>query len=165
MRAAEELQFLLEQERQRNNEMRMQYERQLKQMRGGVERQKRDLKQTLLQQVEFIIVKYRKLATEAVELAKQERKKTQAERVKARELAERACKIFERDLKDKTKARLSPRPRQGAARPRARWRWLASSARASEVCLFQKALEEYRSLAREAHKAAKAEREELQAKW
>ncbi|KAL8437800.1 hypothetical protein ACSSS7_000681 [Eimeria intestinalis] len=130
IRSAEELQFLLEQERARNAEMRMQYERQLKLIRNGIQKEKLDLKQTLVQQVDFIVRKYRNLATEAVEAARQERQKVQTERIKARELAETACRNFEKDLKERTK----------------------------------KALEEYRQLAQEAHKAAQAEREELRAK-
>ncbi|CDJ41275.1 hypothetical protein, conserved [Eimeria tenella] len=129
-RTAEELQYLLEQERARNAEMRMQYERQLKLIRNGIQKEKRDLKQTLVQQVDFIIRKYRNLATEAVETARQERQKVQTERIKARELAETACRNFEKDLKERTK----------------------------------KALEEYRQLAQEAHKAAQNEREELRTK-
>ncbi|KAL8451154.1 hypothetical protein Emag_002871 [Eimeria magna] len=130
IRSAEELQFLLEQERARNAEMRMQYERQLKLIRNGIQKEKLDLKQSLVHQVDFIIRKYRNLATEAVEAARQERQKVQTERIKARELAETACRNFEKDLKERTK----------------------------------KALEEYRQLAQEAHKAAQAEREELRAK-
>ncbi|CDJ66291.1 hypothetical protein, conserved [Eimeria necatrix] len=129
-RTAEELQYLLEEERARNAEMRMQYERQLKLIRNGIQKEKRDLKQTLVQQVDFIIRKYRNLATEAVETARQERQKVQTERIKARELAETACRNFEKDLKERTK----------------------------------KALEEYRQLAQEAHKAAQNEREELRTK-
>ncbi|CDI80371.1 hypothetical protein, conserved [Eimeria acervulina] len=104
--------------------MRMQYERQLKLIRNGIQKEKRDLKQTLVQQVDFIIRKYRNLATEAVETARQERQKVHNERIKARELAENACRNFEKDLKERTR----------------------------------KALEEYRQLAQEAHKAAQAER-------
>ncbi|KAL8448469.1 hypothetical protein Emed_003803 [Eimeria media] len=130
IRSAEELQFLLEQERARNAEMRMQYERQLKLIRNGIQKEKLDLKQSLVHQVDFIIRKYRNLATEAVEAARQERQKVQTERIKARELAETACRNFEKDLKERTR----------------------------------KALEEYRQLAQEAHKAAQAEREELRAK-
>ncbi|CDI85985.1 hypothetical protein, conserved [Eimeria praecox] len=129
-RTAEELQYLLEEERARNAEMRMQYERQLKLIRSGIQKEKRDLKQTLVQQVDFIVRKYRDLATEAVETARQERQKVQTERIKARELAETACRNFEKDLKERTR----------------------------------KALEEYRQLAQEAHKAAQAEREELRTK-
>ncbi|CDJ46309.1 hypothetical protein, conserved [Eimeria brunetti] len=129
-RTAEELQYLLEEERARNAEMRMQYERQLKLIRNGIQKEKRDLKQTLVQQVDFIVRKYRNLATEAVETARQERQKVQTERIKARELAENACRNFEKDLKERTR----------------------------------KALEEYRQLAQEAHKAAQAEREELRTK-
>ncbi|CDJ33342.1 uncharacterized protein EMH_0015680 [Eimeria mitis] len=130
-RTAEELQYLLEEERARNAEMRMQYERQLKLIRNGIQKEKRDLKQTLVQQVDFIVRKYRNLATEAVETARQERQRVQTERIKARELAETACRNFEKDLKERTR----------------------------------KALEEYRQLAQEAHKAAQAEREELRTKW
>ncbi|XP_026193664.1 protein WEAK CHLOROPLAST MOVEMENT UNDER BLUE LIGHT 1 [Cyclospora cayetanensis] len=129
-RTAEELQYLLDQERARNEEMRMQYERQLKVIRNGIQKEKRDLKQSLVQQVDFIIRKYRSLATEAVAAARQERQKVQTERIKARELAETACRNFEKDIKERTK----------------------------------KALEEYRQLAQEAHKAAQAEREELMQK-
>lgn len=103
IRTAEELQYLLDQERARNAEMRMQYERQLKLIRSGIKKEKLDLKQTLVQQVDFIIRKYRSLATEAVEAARQERQKVQAERIKARELAETACRNFEKDLKERTK--------------------------------------------------------------
>lgn len=87
--------------------MRMQYERQLKLIRNGIQKEKRDLKQTLVQQVDFIIRKYRNLATEAVETARQERQKVQTERIKARELAETACRNFEKDLKERTKVRAS----------------------------------------------------------
>ncbi|KAL8427974.1 hypothetical protein Efla_004232 [Eimeria flavescens] len=130
IKSAEELQYLLEEERARNAETRMQYERQLKLIRNSIRKEKLDLKQSLVQQVDFIIRKYRNLATEAVEAARQERQKVQTERLKARELAETACRNFEKDLKDRTR----------------------------------KALEEYRQLAQEAHKAAQAEREELRAK-
>lgn len=130
IRTAEELQYLLEQERARNAEIRMQYEKQLKTIRNGIKQEKLDLKQTLVQQVDFIIRKYRNLATEAVEAARQERQRVQVERIKARELAETACRNFEKDLKERTK----------------------------------KALEEYRQLAQEAHKAAQAEREDLRTK-
>lgn len=94
---------MLEQERARNAEIRMQYEKQLKTIRSGIKKEKLDLKQTLVQQVDFLIRKYRNLATEAVEAARQERQRVQAERIKARELAESACRNFEKDLKERTK--------------------------------------------------------------
>lgn len=87
--------------------MRMQYERQLKLIRNSIQKEKRDLKQSLVQQVDFILRKYRSLATEAVEAARQERQKVQAERIKARELAETACRNFEKDLKERTKVSAS----------------------------------------------------------
>ena len=83
--------------------MRMQYERQLKLIRSGIQKEKRNLKQSLVQQVDVIVRKYRNLPTGAVGAARQERQKVKTERIKARELAETACRNFERDLKERTR--------------------------------------------------------------
>ncbi|PFH35353.1 hypothetical protein BESB_062400 [Besnoitia besnoiti] len=130
LRAQDEFERLLEEERARRHTMREQYERHLKLMRKRHQKEKLEIKNKILNQVDFLIRKYRRLAAEAVAMAKRERARVDEERTKARQLAEKACKNFEADLKDRTKT----------------------------------ALDQYRQLAQQAHKAAQQEREELNTK-
>ncbi|KEP63080.1 UNVERIFIED_CONTAM: hypothetical protein HHA_222350 [Hammondia hammondi] len=106
IRSQQEFELLLQEERARRHTMFEQYERHMKVMRKNHHKEKLETKRKVLSQVEFLIKKYRRLASDAVAVAKRERERVAEERKRARELAERACKNFEADLKGRTKSAL-----------------------------------------------------------
>lgn len=106
MKSQQDIELLLEEERARRHTMMEQYERHLKLLRNNHQKEKLETKKTVLSQVEFLIKKYRRLASDAVAMAKRERARVAEERKKARQLAENACKNFEADLKGRTKTAL-----------------------------------------------------------
>ncbi|EPT32075.1 hypothetical protein TGME49_222350 [Toxoplasma gondii ME49] len=106
IRSQQEFELLLQEERARRHTMFEQYERHMKVMRKNHHKEKLETKKKVLSQVEFLIKKYRRLASDAVAVAKRERERVAEERKRARELAERACKNFEADLKGRTKTAL-----------------------------------------------------------
>eukprot|EP00921_Rhytidocystis_pertsovi_P009957 GHVQ01015931.1.p1 GENE.GHVQ01015931.1~~GHVQ01015931.1.p1 ORF type:complete len:260 (-),score=44.89 GHVQ01015931.1:1608-2387(-) len=107
--AEEEVEYLrglLEEAVGGNLEIRKQYETHLDGLRQNHQAFTIRFKSKLLRHVQHVVSSYRKLAKDAITIAKKEREKVQEDRAKTYRLTETACKNFERDLKDKTKAAL-----------------------------------------------------------